>query len=148
MMCGARCNMVWYRGVTIRYDVTWRCEVRHAWKERCDGDNFVGFLFFYAMDEYTSKKKEKTYLVPGLFFLSALSSFFLLLNILSLVLFSPNRKSARVLPLSPPFDQYISFFIFPIILIDIFLKKLVIQFREVKRGYCSLTHSHLSFLNF
>jgi len=107
-----------------------------------------GFFFFMPWMNIQAKRKKKhtwclvfsfsvRFLPFSFFSIFSLSFFFLQI-----------KKSARVLPLSPPFDQYISFFIFPIILIDIFLKKLVIQFREVKRGYCSLTHSHLSFLNF
>jgi len=88
----------------------------------------VGAFLFYAMNEYTSKKEKKTYLVPSLFFLSVLSSFlssqyslsfsfFFHQNYLCPFLFLPFTNLSLFLFL--PFTN-ISLFLFHIILIDIF----------------------------
>ena len=87
-------------------------------------------VFFILCHEWMYKqkgKKKKTYLVPSLFFLSVLSSFLSSQYSLSRSLFFSITKMIR------PFLFFlwlISLF-FHIILIDIFFKMSVVQFREV-----------------
>jgi len=133
-------GMKWKGDGDSWWDVQWRCRVKTQCKnivELCvHGDacwwnrNNCG-CFFILCHEWMYKQKGKKHTWCLVFSFSVCFLLFSLLDILSRSLFFFTKMICVLFSFSSSFNYYISFSSFPIILIDIFFKTSVVQFKEV-----------------